>query len=510
MSRALKITVVFAAYLALLVWLQSERGAFGSELGGHPGESAHFVKGLMVSEYLARPYPVSPVQYTERFFSHFPGADDGPWLPAWYGLAGAWHLVFGPGIVPALLLILVFAAGTAALIFGLLSEEIGDIPAFAFGALFLALPLIRQFSGMTMLEIPTAFLMLAAAVTFIQFLREPTLIASLAYALLASAAILMSRAGPALLLLPVLAILISGRLRLFARPLLLLAILLPIELTAPWFYLTSRLTGSVGHLLPGAAFLDAAASGRMVARSLLGLLGPVLLAAVPGGLFLTLASRRSRETFAPLIALPLALLLYLPGPPAALETRHLIPFLPPLLLLLGIGTARAADRFSKPPMLAAVGVAVVLLLGTVLWSPPLLRKEWAGFDRAAGTLLPPEPGVESRLLVFSDSVGEGVFVSEAALLNRFPRTRILCGRTLPFGTEAGPESLLRILRDSGANAVAIDLSARSLVSGRMDEALQTAGCEWEALPAVDVTRGGTRHPGALRLYRRTEAGSFLQ
>jgi hypothetical protein len=44
----------------------------------------------------------------------------------------------------------------------------------------------------------------------------------------------------------------------------------------------------------------------------------------------------------------------------------------------------------------------------------------------------------------------------------------------------------------------------------MDEALQTAGCEWEALPAVDVTRGGTRHPGALRLYRRTEAGSFLQ
>ena len=58
-------------------------------------ETAHFVTGVMVRDYLHHVLDTSPLGFVESFYVRFPRVAIGHWPPAYYGLQGIWYEAFG-------------------------------------------------------------------------------------------------------------------------------------------------------------------------------------------------------------------------------------------------------------------------------------------------------------------------------------------------------------------------------------------------------------------------------
>lgn len=87
--RPLEAAAVAAVAFGLTVLLQARGGAFRSEFSAHPDESAHYVTGLMVREYVAAGAPQPPVQFAQDYYVHYPKVAIGHWPPVFYVLQAA-------------------------------------------------------------------------------------------------------------------------------------------------------------------------------------------------------------------------------------------------------------------------------------------------------------------------------------------------------------------------------------------------------------------------------------
>jgi hypothetical protein len=182
--------------------------------------------------------------------------------------------------------------------------------------------------------------------------------------------LILRRAGPAVLLA-------------FAVPQLL-----PPLLLLPWFALAA---GRLGTLATGQFWAPPVTAWTLVQMLVQLLSGPFMLAAVAVGIRLSLKGPRPdssaalprREALvlaagwaaAPLVLGTVASLLLAP----MLIARYLLPMLPPLLILAGIGIA----RFRTPLPWAAIGIAA--LTGLFVYAPPP-RDDFRGIAAA----LPPQ------------------------------------------------------------------------------------------------------------------------
>lgn len=103
--RAFHLTGAFVLFLSLTVAFQVIKGGYSAEFGETSDESAHYITGLMVRDYVASGFPWPPMEYAENYYVHYPKVALGHYPPVFYVLEAAWMLLFGPSRVSVLLLL---------------------------------------------------------------------------------------------------------------------------------------------------------------------------------------------------------------------------------------------------------------------------------------------------------------------------------------------------------------------------------------------------------------------
>jgi Dolichyl-phosphate-mannose-protein mannosyltransferase len=405
--------------LALTLVLQVRSGAYQSDFGGHPDEAAHVVTGLMVRDYLAGPVwsGTHPMRYAEEYYERFPRVALGHYPPGFYVVEGLW-LLPSRTATAALLLPAFLTAFTAWVIFMAGRGLMGSPSAFVAAVLFPLMHLVQVYTAIVMSDMLLVIWCLLAALAFSRFLVTGEAKWSLAFGLLAAAAILTKGSGLLLALVPPVAIVLTARWRILLAPKLWLAPLPVIFLAVPWLLMTAHITAEGMSAAPfGEYVLEAipyyAAGGFDV-------LGKALIILV--GVALVGAARCFRQdkalpaSDAVLWALILAVFGFYCAVPSGLDERYLLPAIPPVLILgfaaldrLSLG-ARA--KFPRLPAFSLVA-AVALVVGWETYAPAI--KVFHGATQAVTGLLraTDEP---LALLVCSDANGEGALVAAAAIL----------------------------------------------------------------------------------------------
>lgn len=521
-------------FLIVAVAFQWLEGAYQSEFGGHPDEPAHYVTGLFVRDALA----TLPTCLAERsvaplarfaskdapgsFYDHYPKVALGNWPPVFYVMQSAWTLLFSPQRGSLLLLMAVLGALTAWLLFRALQREFGP-PVAGFGALlFLALPLVREHTGMLMTEIPVTLFTFAAMLFLVRFLEREETLDSLMFGLLASLAILTKGSGLFLALVVPLAVALTRKFHLLKRASFWYAAVIVAVLCGPWtwkfrevaragwmednpswhftqqalFYYPKKLVLAVGFLL-----------------TILALLG------LMSRLFRSQQGRPVSSLWATVGALLASVLCFHCVVPAGLEPRHLVPALPALVMFIFAGAQELLVRLERRRLSPQLAGGVVYGMMTLALVGETVRPALGGYDGlgpVAAKLLADPANAKAVFLISSDATGEGIFIAEVAMRERRPghivrRASKVLGSSSWSGAGykakfEGSEELMAALQKDGIAIIVTDDSLpparRVRHHGQLREALDTHPDKFTLLGKYPMIRGGVRHEEALRVYRR--------
>lgn len=234
---------------ALALGLQWINRADDSQFGGAGDESAHFVTGLMLHDYLAAGVPERPLPYGEKYYLHYPQVAFGHWPPLYYCLEAAWMLLFGATRVSVLVLSALLTgvlAGTTAWVGW---NRLGPWQGLMAGLCLVLLPPIQHHTSMVMLDVPVTLAVTWAVISLTRLLETNSLKWALAFALTSSLAILTKANALCLPLVVITALLLLRQpKRLWSRPFLLAGVLTGV-LTAPFYVWSWRLlrTGTEKH-----------------------------------------------------------------------------------------------------------------------------------------------------------------------------------------------------------------------------------------------------------------------
>jgi len=448
--------------------LQVRSGAYQSDFGGHSDEAAHVVTGLMVRDYLAGPLwsGTHPMRFAEDYYARFPKVAIGHYPPGFYVIEGLWLLpsrtktavLLLPAFLTAFTGWIVFMAGRRLMRFS---------AALAAAVLFTLMHLVQSYTAIVMSDMLVLIWCLLAVLAFARFLSTGEAKWSLAFGVLAAAAILTKGSGLLLALVPPAAILLTGRWKTVLAPKLWLAPLPVLLLAVPWLVATTHITAEGMSAAPLNEYLVQAvpyygASGFMV-------LGPVLTLLAGGALGLAVMALKKEKKLSPLEAvlwgLAAAVFAFYCAIPSGLDERYLLPIIP-VVLILGFAAvdklASAVGR--KYPSFPSVILIVVVALAATWKAAGPATKVFEGASPVVARLL--EDSKEPlNLLVCSDAKGEGALVAAAALMapDRITvqrGTKLLStsdwlgrGYEMAFTTD---DELFKLLETSGVTHVIVD------------------------------------------------------
>jgi 4-amino-4-deoxy-L-arabinose transferase-like glycosyltransferase len=361
------------------------------------------------------------MSYAENYYAHYPKVALGHYPPAFYALEGGWLCAFPVTRASVLWLMAALAGSFGTMLFSTARQRAGPLPAaVGVAGLALALPLTQSLTSVVMADLLVAILVFLSALSLVRYMERERWIDSLAFGLLAAAAMMTKGSAVFLALLPPPAILLTGRYRLLAKGSLWLAVVPVLLICGPWLWLTAGISaegmnerGWSEHLRSALPYFP-----RQFAR----VFGFTLLIPAAAGTVRVLRPRSpEREPFwAVMVAVPLCLVAFLCAVPAGLEARYLLPAVPSVLLLAASGAEWPLSLLERRRRSAAawgIGFAVIGLFACETFTVP--RK---GFDadralpRALADLAGQGDGT-LNLLVSSDARGEGAIVSEVAMLD---------------------------------------------------------------------------------------------
>jgi hypothetical protein len=514
-------TPAFSLLLAvLLTLLLGQSGALQSDLGADPDEPAHAVTALMLRDYLAEGLGGSPLGFARAYYENFPKVALGHYPPGYYLSAG---LALLPHPDPDVLIILqvLFLAWIAAATVRFAAPHLGAGPAWAAALLALALPPMLKLSVLVMADLQLALLCLLAVMAWMAFLQTGSARHSLAFGLLAAAAILTKGSGLMLAALPPLTVLLTRRWAWLKQPAWWLAALPVVLLAAPWMVYSAGITGEGMVAQSVAAFFRHALVEYL--RLLPHALGwPLLLAAAGALLRLAVIGWRDGR----LGELESVLLAWLAGGaalmllvPAGVSSRYLVPLLVPLALLAGQALGRLPVSAALRRFLPWVLLAVTLF--NVGQHP---QKTVSGYGTAVTRVLAESTTDKAgRWLVASDARGEGAVVAAAAFALDGPAR--VSGRlqVLRASKELGSSdwlgrgyraaftevaALRAHLEQRGVDWILLDDSPpperRQAHQALLADALVAPDSGWRLVHEEKIVRPDLKQPGRLRLFRRAE------
>jgi hypothetical protein len=514
--RDLAICVIF---FGIVLCFQYVSGSWRDEFGGYDDEAAHYVTGLMVRDYLVTPHRPAPVAFAEFYYLHYPKVGIGHWPPVLYVLEALWTLVFPPSRFSLMIFMAVLTTLLAYSLYRFLQSDYGGGFAVAAGLILIALPITRLFSGMIMAEIPLTLFSFASAECFANFLKHEDRKNAIGFGIFAALAILTKGSGFALALVPPLAVVFSGRVRLMARFRFWLPALVVLLLCIPWYWATRGMLQSTwAQSYPSLKYSFGAF--HFYARSListvglglaaLSILGMIVAAVIP--IFRGCASPK----WATLLAFILAFGTMACLVPAGLESRFLIPLLPALLAFVAPATESIFKRLSLPSKRQFASLLPISLF--VIGGFRLPRQTSFGYGEAAKFFVtnyrPDQP-----ILVASDTLGEGMMISEIALHDKKPRPTHYVLRASKLLADVNwtgseyrlmyqtPEQIMEFLSATSIPLVALDESVPpeqlSAHQKLLSDTVRTYPNSWKVVQEFTVVRDGIPFPRALRIYLLT-------
>lgn len=202
-----------AVFFALALLIQGSQGAFFAD-AYESDEPAHIVTGLMLREYVTRGWTTPPMEFAEDFYRHYPKVALGHWPPMFYLLQSAWTLALPDTRGFLLLLMALLAALLATGVWKLVREEYGPLAAWCAAVALVSCPGMATYSARVMTEVPLALLMFAAMLAYARYLDSGRTSAAVAFGVLSLLGLLTKGTALALVALPPLGIVLTGKWRL--------------------------------------------------------------------------------------------------------------------------------------------------------------------------------------------------------------------------------------------------------------------------------------------------------
>jgi hypothetical protein len=421
---------VFLVALLALLAVQHRTGARERELAFHPDEPAHFVTGVMVSEYLREGAPTNPLRFAEQYYVRYPRLALGHWPPLFPAMLGGWLLLFGSARFSVFALMALLGAATALLLYLLIRRgQSAWIAAAGVVWWILFQTPTQTWVSSVMTEIPLTLFCLAAVLSYIRYLENPGPRPALSFGLAAAAALLVKALGIVLIFVPTLAVAAIGRWALIRRWDYWLPAGVVLLLAGPWYALQ-------GALIPtafGGSFdrlaLKSLVSGAERAEVVLGLLGPVPTAALAGAFMWMFLRPALWGRCSPKVAVTGA---YAAGAltlhallPESAEPRHLFHLIPVGIAVAAWISAAFATRLPRLVPSAAKAALVAVALGRLLWPAGWPDRPDYGLIQLAEEIAA-DPSLDGAvLLVSAHGTAEGALIAETARLAPDPRWFVL-------------------------------------------------------------------------------------
>ena len=509
-------TFVFLVLFSLALVLSRVNGAFRGEFGASPDEAAHYVTGLMFHDYFAGMHYLSPVKFAENYYVRYPKVAIGHWPPVFYLIQAIWTTLFSVSHTSLMFLMAALAALLGLTLYWMLAPEFGGVIAFSASLVFLALPVAQAQTGVVMADVPLALFTLLAAVFFGRFLDTERSVDAVAFGILAAFAIMTKGSALALALLPPVAILLTRKWRLLRRPSLWASAAIILLLCGPWYFWTTR-------LLHGAWVQDGPSFSYFLgALRFYGLhsvhitgWGVSILGAI--GFIVKLRSISDSAQhggfWAAMVGLLCGFFVLLSISPTGLQDRLLLPAIPAAIGfavagLVFLGQRLQVDRF-KPVFL---GLGLLGLFVATGFARP--QQQPHGFGAAAQFLVSQPQFRNSVMLISSDAVGEGMFISEVAMCERRPGHVVLrASKVLAEEQWNGehyrslfttPQQILDYLHSVPVKVVVIDNSIpKDLLQEHeklLKETITASSSDWKLLGSYQVWGRGHDNPDSVQVY----------
>jgi Dolichyl-phosphate-mannose-protein mannosyltransferase len=513
-------TTAACSFLVLILLFQWLGGAYSTEFAGYPDEGAHYITGLMLRDYLARHQLTSFRQFAENYYLHYPKVALGHWPPFFYAVQAVWTLVFPTSRASLLLLMATITALMVFTLFRTVEDEFGTVLGIMAALLLAALPVIQAYSGMVMADTLTGLLSFWAVLCFARFMDRPDWQYAAWFGLLSALSILTKGTGFALVLVPPLTLLFTGRWKLMRRAVFWVPAVIMLPLCVPWYWLTRHMLPSTWQQPePGLHYIRRAL--HFYSLHSLRILGGVLIGLAVIGFVVEVLMRRREDVKSKWAAF--AALLFSTGflalaVPAGLEERFLIPALPAALAFAIAGLDFLAGRLlpgklSLPWRRAALILPVTaLFLADTFFIP---KNVSFGFAPVAEYVLSQPKLAKAVLLISSDAIGESMFISELAVREARPghyvlrASKVLCNCSWSGDQQSSlyptPEALMEYFTHSPIQIVIDDktVRARSHLEYRqvLETAIQAYPQRWTLLGTYPLTRDGILYPKGANVYR---------
>ncbi len=515
----------FAATLAIIaaaLILQTCSGVYRSEFSSSSDETAHYVTALMIRDYVYSGFQATPLVFARAYYDHYPKVAFGAWPPFFHVASAIWMSVFSTSRQSILFFMGLIAGLWSASLYWAAEKPLGRAIAGLASALLLLLPLVQDLTSSIMADNLIGLFDFWAMLAFGSFLdrgrtRDVTL-----FTVFATLNCLTKPNGVALLLLPFFAVILANRFELlkdwrFWAPFPVIGVV-----SGPSEYISWRFTNqSVEKVkLSPLAVVDQLAGNIGELFLILGVALSVLLV-------LGLLRRVSRKGGDPrqglwisATSLLLAVIVFHSLIPQVrgVQDRYLTGAIGPAMLFAGAGMRVVWDRLGEFRARSVWRIAAAGMLLAALWLSPGLRipnRRPLGFQELAARLSLPE-NRNSVVLVSSEAFGEGLTVSELAMLDHRPGHRILrASKVLSESNWNGqdyhlkfttPASIVTFLDAESVEFVVLDSTPglpRQPHHALLVEAIESAPERWRLFGVFPQDRTSEGLLPAIRVYQRT-------
>jgi hypothetical protein len=510
--------IAAALLLALLVVsLQWLSGAYGAEFSDD--DSSHYLSGLMVHDYLVAHFGASPIAFLKSYYSHYPLIGIGHWGPLYYVVEAVWMMLFSPSRASVLALSATMTIATALLLYQFVTRRFGILAGVTGALLFACSPIVREGSSELMLDVPIAFLCLLSLVVYVRYLESGRMRHAFAFGFIAASAMLIKGNGACLALLPPLAVLVTRRFDLLAKPSFWLPLPVATAIVAPWYIVSYGQAAAGFRYGWGLSYLATASSANL--EILVRAEGPlVLLAAI--GLVAALARPQrtaSTQAVAAAGALFISVWSFQAVVPAAIQDRYLAPLLPPFFILAWPGfewsCKQISQRFPHAPqnlrsrwMQWAIG-AIILAISVVPGTIAIERRPHLGIIEAAQQVWSHRFAANPSMLIATSAREEGAAIAELAMADPHrPSLFVVRGSRLFGGGGYNNRDYSPKFKSPAETMAAIDQFAIPLVLIHADTSQkhwahldQLAGAQRLFADRWTLLYQGSGLEGGVRLYR---------
>jgi hypothetical protein len=463
----------FAAVLAI----QLLTGAYGVERGGYSDDAAHLMNGLVFRDYLVSGFHETPMAFAERYYQSYPKIAPLMWPPLFHVTLGVLLL---PGWAPGAMALVFMALITAWLNWRLLriaQKLCGGLSPWLAVMVVITTPLLAALSGTVMLDLAIAALSLEGTYWLASYASTGRTRDAVFFGLCATGACLTKGNGVAVTLAPVAFIVLAGRFDLLRRSGLYIAAALVLGIAVPLLALSASYDSAIGDF-GGVTARDVFDRVGFYCLQLWQQLGPVTIGFAAIGLVEVWRSRRAREGTAPLGVALVSLLVsaamfHWLNPHKTVAGRYITVAVAPIVTLAFVGAGVAAFRaypvYWRRPLRRIAAISIVAM--AFMWRPAPRPVEPIGYRALVRDMVSEGWIAGRRVLIVSDEIGEGAFVTEAALTRPHDAPTIVRGSKL-LGTDnwngqnfkltyASPEAMYRDLEAMHMDFVVLDRSDRS-------------------------------------------------